>query len=93
MNDLGGKFGLNIIKVDSKDRFMSKLAGVSDPEKNVKSLVMNLSKFLTMKPQNLTVLTTLPKARFTLMSSNRVQIQHKRLRATIMLVDCLRHAV
>jgi GMP synthase (glutamine-hydrolysing) len=36
MNDLGGKFGLNIIKVDSKDRFMSKLAGVSDPEKKRK---------------------------------------------------------
>ncbi|MDR0899464.1 MAG: glutamine-hydrolyzing GMP synthase, partial [Lactobacillaceae bacterium] len=26
------KFGLNIIKVDAKERFMSKLAGVSDPE-------------------------------------------------------------
>ena len=36
MNDLGGKFGLNIIKVDSKERFMSKLAGVADPEKKRK---------------------------------------------------------
>ncbi|WP_071130365.1 glutamine-hydrolyzing GMP synthase [Enterococcus timonensis] len=32
MEALGGKFGLNIIKVDAKDRFLNKLAGVSDPE-------------------------------------------------------------
>ena len=39
MESLGGKFGLNIIKVDAKERFLSKLAGVSDPEQNVKSSV------------------------------------------------------
>src|SRR5699024_9088322 len=32
MEMLGGKFGLNIIRVDAKERFLSKLAGVSDPE-------------------------------------------------------------
>ncbi|MEJ6347691.1 glutamine-hydrolyzing GMP synthase [Holzapfeliella sp. He02] len=36
MESLEGKFGLNIIKVDAKDRFMSKLEGVSDPEKKRK---------------------------------------------------------
>ena len=36
MDSLGGKFGLNIIKVDAKDRFLGKLAGVSDPEKKRK---------------------------------------------------------
>ena len=36
MESLGGKFGLNIIKVDAKERFMDKLAGVSDPEKKRK---------------------------------------------------------
>lgn len=36
MEALGGKFGLNIIKVDAKDRFLNKLAGVSDPEKKRK---------------------------------------------------------
>ncbi|MDR3241006.1 MAG: glutamine-hydrolyzing GMP synthase [Lactobacillaceae bacterium] len=36
MESLGGKFGLNIIKVDAQERFLSKLAGVSDPEKKRK---------------------------------------------------------
>ncbi|MDR3189973.1 MAG: glutamine-hydrolyzing GMP synthase [Lactobacillaceae bacterium] len=36
MEALGGKFGLNIIKVDAQDRFLSKLAGVVDPEKKRK---------------------------------------------------------
>ncbi|PAY52544.1 glutamine-hydrolyzing GMP synthase [Ligilactobacillus salivarius] len=36
MDSLGGKFGLNIIKVDAKERFLNKLAGVSDPEKKRK---------------------------------------------------------
>jgi len=36
MASLEGKFGLNIIKVDAKERFMSKLAGVSDPEQKRK---------------------------------------------------------
>ncbi|MDT2066843.1 glutamine-hydrolyzing GMP synthase, partial [Enterococcus asini] len=31
-NRLAGKFGLNIIRVNAKDRFLGKLAGVSDPE-------------------------------------------------------------
>lgn len=36
MDSLAGKFGLNIIKVDAKDRFLDKLAGVSDPEEKRK---------------------------------------------------------
>ncbi|MHC5228188.1 glutamine-hydrolyzing GMP synthase [Enterococcus sp. LJL99] len=36
MDSLAGKFGLNIIKVDAKERFLSKLAGVSDPEQKRK---------------------------------------------------------
>ncbi|MGM9886146.1 MAG: glutamine-hydrolyzing GMP synthase, partial [Lactococcus sp.] len=32
MKTLGGKFGLNIIKVDAQKRFMDKLEGLSDPE-------------------------------------------------------------
>ena len=52
MESLGGKFGLNIIKVDAKER-LSKLAGVSDPEQNVKSSVTNLCMFLMTKQLNL----------------------------------------
>ncbi|HLQ41109.1 MAG TPA: glutamine-hydrolyzing GMP synthase [Tetragenococcus sp.] len=36
MESLGGKFGLNIIKVDAQKRFLDKLTGVSDPEKKRK---------------------------------------------------------
>lgn len=36
MDMLGGKFGLNIIKVDARERFLNKLAGVSDPEQKRK---------------------------------------------------------
>ena len=32
MESLSGKFGLNIIQVDARERFLSKLAGVDDPE-------------------------------------------------------------
>ncbi|MBS4462500.1 glutamine-hydrolyzing GMP synthase [Aerococcaceae bacterium zg-B36] len=36
MEALGGKFGLNIIRVDAKERFLTKLSGVSDPEQKRK---------------------------------------------------------
>lgn len=36
MESLVGKFGLNIIRVDAKERFMAKLKGVSDPEQKRK---------------------------------------------------------
>ncbi len=36
METLQGEFNMNIIKVDAKDRFLNKLAGVSDPEQKRK---------------------------------------------------------
>lgn len=52
MEQFGEGFNMNIIRVNAKDRFMNKLKGVSDPEQNVKSLVMNLYMYLMMKHQN-----------------------------------------
>lgn len=36
MDSLSDKFGLNVIMVEAKDRYLSKLAGVSDPEEKRK---------------------------------------------------------
>ncbi|EJG44241.1 GMP synthase domain protein [Streptococcus pneumoniae 2070335] len=49
MDMLGGKFGLNIVKADAAKRFLDKLAGVSDPEQNVKSSVTSLSMYSMTK--------------------------------------------
>ncbi|MBC1356981.1 glutamine-hydrolyzing GMP synthase [Listeria booriae] len=38
METLYGDFHMNIIKVDAKERFMSKLAGISDPEQKRKTI-------------------------------------------------------
>lgn len=38
MDMLGGKFGLNIIKVDAQERFLGKLEGISDPETKRKTI-------------------------------------------------------
>ena len=49
MDMLGGKFGLNIVKADAAKRFLDKLAGVSDPEKNGRSSVTSLFMSLMTK--------------------------------------------
>ncbi|WP_195576292.1 glutamine-hydrolyzing GMP synthase [Paenibacillus sp. 1001270B_150601_E10] len=36
METFGGKFDMHVIKIDARERFMSKLAGVSDPEQKRK---------------------------------------------------------
>lgn len=53
MESLGGKFGLNIIKVDAKERFLSKLAGVSDPEQKRKIIGNEFVYVLMTKQLNL----------------------------------------
>ena len=52
MDMLGGKFGLNIVKADAAKRFLDKLAGVSDPEQNVRSSVTSLFMSLMTKQAN-----------------------------------------
>lgn len=52
MEQFGEGFDMNIIRVNAQERFMDKLKGVSDQNKNVKLLVMNLYMCLMMKRQN-----------------------------------------
>ena len=54
MEQFGEGFDMNIIRVNAQERFMDKLKGVSDPEQNVKLLVMNLYMCLMMKLAKLT---------------------------------------
>ena len=51
-------FHMNVIKVDARDRFMDKLKGVEDQNKNVKSSVTNSFTYLMMKRQNYKVWTS-----------------------------------
>lgn len=55
MESLGGKFGLNIIKVNARDRFLDKLKGVSDPEQKRKIIGNEFVYVLMTKQQNLLV--------------------------------------
>ncbi|GIQ66644.1 hypothetical protein PACILC2_52120 [Paenibacillus cisolokensis] len=42
MDTFAGKFDMRVIKIDAKERFLSKLKGVEDPEKNGKLSATNL---------------------------------------------------
>ena len=53
MDSLEGKFGLNIIKVDAQDRFLSKLAGVTDPEQKRKIIGNEFIKVFNDEAQKL----------------------------------------
>lgn len=78
MEMLGGRFGLNIIRVDASKRFLDLLAGVEDPEKNVKLSVMSLFTSLMTRLASLRALTSLHKERFTQTSLNLEQKLLKR---------------
>ena len=52
MENLSGKFGLNIVHVEAQDRYLSKLEGVSDPEEKRKLSGTNLLKYSVKKLVN-----------------------------------------
>ncbi|XMR41525.1 hypothetical protein ACLK16_13300 [Escherichia coli] len=48
----GDHFGLNIIKVEAEERFLSALAGEAEPEAKRKSSAASSSKCSTTKPRS-----------------------------------------
>lgn len=55
------QFDMNLIRVNAKDRFLSKLAGVSEPEKNVKLSAKSLSGCLKRNLKSLVKLSSCAK--------------------------------
>lgn len=76
MNMLGGKFGLNIIRVDASKRFLDLLAGVDDPEKR-KIIGNEFVSVFDDEARKLKGVDFQHKVLFTQTLSNLVQIQPK----------------
>ena len=86
MESLGGKFGLNIIKVDAKERFMDKLAGVSDPEKKRKIIGNEFIRVFDDEATKLKGIDFLAQGTLYTDVIESGQIQRKRSSHTITLV-------
>src|SRR5699024_7399000 len=86
METLGGKFGLNIIKVDAEDRFLSKLAGVSDPERKRKIIGNEFVYVFDDEAQKIKDVDYLAQGTYTQTLLSQVQIQRKPSSLTITLV-------
>ena len=77
MESLSGKFGLNIIRVNAQERFLSKLKGVSDPEQKRKIIGNEFVYVFDDEAAKLTDVDSLRKERFTQTSSNPERKQRK----------------
>lgn len=81
------KFDMNVIRINAKERFLSKLQGVTDPEKKRKLLVMNLYIASMRNHVSLVILIFLLKVHYIQMLLSQVLLPLKQLNLTIMLVD------
>lgn len=84
------QFDMNLIRVDAKDRFLGKLAGVSDPERKRKSLVKNSFVYLKLKLINSAKLISLFKVQSIQILLKVVQKLLQQLRAIITLAVFLK---
>mgnify|MGYP000048993784 CR=1 FL=1 len=75
--------GMNFIRVDASERFLSKLEGVSDPERSGKSLVKNLSVSSKTKAVKSDLSISWLRERFIRTSSNPVPAMLPSSRAII----------
>lgn len=90
METFVGKFDMKVVKIDAQERFMSKLAGVDDPEQNVKLSVTSLFTYLMKSPSSLMISNSWRKVHCTRTSWKVEQRQHKRSNLTTTWVDCLK---
>lgn len=66
-------FDMNFVRVNCKDKFLSALKGVTDPEKREKLLVRNFITFFGIKSVNKGRTASLPKVLYTRIESNQVR--------------------
>ena len=90
MNTLTKEFDMNIIRVNAKDLFLGKLAGVTEPEKKRKIIGAEFIRFLMRRRQSWARWITCCRARSIRMSSRAVPAMRRSSRATIMSAVCPR---
>ena len=84
METFVGKFDMKVVKIDAQERFMSKLKGVDDPEKNGKSSATSSSTYSMRSPASLMILHSWLKARCIPISWRAVRTRRIRSNPTTM---------
>ena len=88
METFVGKFDMKVVKIDAKDRFLGKLAGVADPEQKRKIIGTDSFACLKKNPASLTISLSWLKARCIRISWKVVQLPRKRSNRIITLAAC-----
>ena len=81
------KFDMNVIRINAKERFLSKLQGVTDPEKKRKIIGNEFVYCFDEESRKLVILIFLLKVHYIQMLLSQVLLPLKQLNLTIMLVD------
>ena len=90
METFVGKFDMKVVKIDAQERFMSKLKGVDDPEKNVKSSATSSSTYSMRNPASSMISHSWLKARCIPTSWRAERTRHIRSSPTTMSAGCLK---
>ncbi len=77
MDTFADHFHMNVVQVDARERFLSKLKGVTDPEQNGRSSVMSLSVSLKRKQRNWASTISWPREHYIPILWNRGRRRHR----------------